>query len=74
MAKNKTFEEKMKELEEKVTLLESGEVGLEESIGIITQAAAIIKELEKELDDTEGKLKLLDLKTDEITPFSEDEA
>ncbi|NMC57704.1 MAG: exodeoxyribonuclease VII small subunit [Eubacteriaceae bacterium] len=72
MEKAKKFEDKLKELEDMVITLESGEVGLEESINVITKASSLIKEMEKELLDTEDKLKILDINNNTIKDISKD--
>jgi exodeoxyribonuclease VII small subunit len=70
---NKKFEDKMKELENMVLFLESGKAGLEESIKIVTNANTLIKEMEKELSDTENKLKVLNMNTNSIKNIAEDD-
>ena len=72
MEKNVKFEDKLKELEQMVITLESGEIGLEESINVITKASNLIKEMEKELLDTEDKLKILDISSNTIKDISKD--
>jgi len=72
MEKAKKFEDKLKQLEDMVITLESGEVGLEESINVITKASSLIKEMEKELLDTEDKLKILDINNNTIKDASKD--
>lgn len=72
MEKAKKFEDKLKQLEDMVITLENGEVGLEESINVITKASSLIKEMEKELLDTEDKLKILDINNNTIKDVSKD--
>ncbi len=72
MEKAKKFEDKLKELEQMVITLESGDAGLEESINVITKASLLIKEMEKELLDTEDKLKILDINNNTIKDISKD--
>lgn len=72
MEKAKKFEDKLKELEQMVITLESGEAGLEESITVITKASLLIKEMEKELLDTENKLKILDINNNTTNDISKD--
>jgi len=69
---NKKFEEKMKELENMVCMLESGDIGLEESIEVITKASALIKEMETQLTDTENKIKQLNINTNTLKDITKD--
>lgn len=45
------FDEKLKKLEELITSLENGSLGLEESVKAYQEANALIKELEASLND-----------------------
>lgn len=72
MEKAKKFEDKLKELENMVITLESGDVGLEESINVITKASNLIKEMETELLDTEDKIKILNINNNTIKDISKD--
>lgn len=56
MENKKTFEEKMKELEEIITLLENGEIGLDESIKKYTEAMELVKDCDKELKNVEERI------------------
>ncbi len=56
MDKRKTFEEKLKELEEIIASLENGECGLDESIEQYTKAMNLVKECDLELKDVEARI------------------
>lgn len=55
----KGFEASMKELEEIVTKLESGDVGLEESLKLFEKGIQLSKSCQKILSDTEKKVSVL---------------
>lgn len=60
MAKKKpTFEEAMEQLEAIVSAIESGEIGLEESIGKYAEGIDLIKHCRGVLDAAEKKIQLL---------------
>lgn len=65
------FEDAMNRLEEIVTKIESGEIGLDESIKLCEEASRLVKDLKKKLTDAELKVKRLtrgpdgELKADE---------
>lgn len=52
----KKFEDKIKELEEIIGVLESGESSLDESITKYTEAMKLVKECDKELKEIEEKV------------------
>ena len=56
MAREKKFEDKIKELEEIINILESGEVSLDESIKKYTKAMQLVRECDSELKDIETKV------------------
>jgi exodeoxyribonuclease VII small subunit len=56
MAKEKTFEEKLKELETIVNELESGEIDLDSSIEKYTNAMKLVKECDEKLKNAEEKV------------------
>ena len=63
MAKKKTddaaelpFEERLARLEQIVTKLESGDVGLDESLKLYAEGAGLIRECRKTLADAEKKI------------------
>ena len=56
MAREKKFEDKIKELEEIINILESGEVSLDESIKKYTKAMQLVKECDSELKNIETKV------------------
>ncbi len=55
----KGFEASMKELEEIVTKLESGDVGLEESLKLFEKGIQLSKSCQKMLSDAEKKVSVL---------------
>ncbi len=56
MVKEKKFEDKIKELEEIIEILESGDVSLDDSIKKYTEAMKLVKECDSELKDIETKV------------------
>ncbi len=56
MTKEKKFEDKIKELEEIIEILESGDVSLDESIKKYTEAMKLVKECDSELKNIETKV------------------
>ena len=59
MAKEKTFEEQIGELEEIVRKLENGDVSLDESLELFEQGVKLTKGCQKMLDTAEKKVKVL---------------
>ena len=59
MAKGKTFEEQIGELEEIVSKLENGDVSLDESLALFEQGIKLTKGCQKMLDTAEKKVKVL---------------
>ncbi len=53
---NKKFEDKIKELEEIVNMLENGEASLDDSIKKYTEAMKLVKECDEELTAIEEKV------------------
>ncbi len=53
------FEKNLKKLEDIVSKLEKGECTLEESIKMFEDGVRLTRELEKTLDDAEGKVKVV---------------
>ncbi len=53
---NNSFEKKMKRVEDISMALESGEVGIDESIELFSEGAKLIKELNLYLDDAEKRV------------------
>src|SRR5580658_11086230 len=68
-AKTKKFEEELKDLEEIVGKIDSGELTLEDSIGAFERGVALVRSLNQKLDEIEKKVEVLsqnsrgDLKT-----------
>ncbi len=54
-----TFEESLKELEETVRRLESGDTTLEEAMSLFEKGVALTKECRKKLDEAQLKVKLI---------------
>lgn len=54
--KSKSFEEKMKRLDEIVSIMDSNELPLDETLKMYEEAQALIKELEKELTEAKEKV------------------
>ena len=52
----KKFEDKIKELEEIINVLENGDIPLDESISKYTEAMKLAKECDEELNDIENKV------------------
>lgn len=65
---NKSFEEKLKLLEEMVTKLEKEDLGLAESIDLFEKSQKLAKELKQELDESLSKVSFI-VENDTITPF-----
>lgn len=59
MAKNKTFEESIEELETIVKILENGECSLEDAVKLFEKGVQISNDCHKVLDDAEQKIKIL---------------
>ena len=56
MTKEKKFEDKIKDLENIIEVLENGEVSLDESIKKYTEAMGLVKECDAELKNIETKV------------------
>lgn len=56
MDKEKTFEEKLKELETIISSLENGEFGLDESIEQYTKAMKLVRDCDAELKNVEERI------------------
>ena len=65
---NKSFEEKLKLLEEMVTKLEKEDLGLAESIDLFEKSQKLAKELKQELDESLSKVSFI-VENETITPF-----
>lgn len=59
MAKNKTFEESIEELETIVKTLENGECSLEDAVKLFERGVKISNDCHKVLDSAEQKIKIL---------------
>jgi len=58
-AKEKKFEEEIKDLETLANQIDSGELSLEESISAFERGVALVKSLNRKLDEVERKVELL---------------
>ena len=58
-AKEKKFEDEIKDLEMLVNQIDSGELTLEESISAFERGVALVKSLNRKLDEVERKVELL---------------
>jgi exodeoxyribonuclease VII small subunit len=76
MAKEKSFEASLDELEQIVAQLEAGDLPLEQSLELFERGVRLSRECQKRLDDAERKVESL-LKTQDdsykIVPFDETE-
>ncbi len=66
---NKKFEDKIKELEEIISALESGDVSLEDSINKYTEAMKLVKECDDELKGIEDKVNKIVSENGELKDF-----
>jgi exodeoxyribonuclease VII small subunit len=57
--KTKKFEEELKDLEEIVGKIDSGELTLEDSIGAFERGVALVRSLNQKLDEIEKKVEVL---------------
>jgi exodeoxyribonuclease VII small subunit len=58
-AQQKKFEDELKELEDTVARIDSGELSLEESIAAFEQGVALVRSLSQRLDEVEKKIEVL---------------
>ena len=58
-AKPKKFEEELKDLEEIVGKIDSGEMSLEDSIGAFERGVGLVRSLNQKLDEIEKKVEVL---------------
>ncbi len=58
-AKAKKFEEELRDLEEVVTRIDSGELTLEESIAAFERGVGLVRSLNQKLDEVERKVEVL---------------
>ena len=56
MSKEKKFEDKIKELEEIIEVLENGDISIDDSIKKYTEAMKLVKECDSELKNIETKV------------------
>lgn len=65
----KKFEDKVSELEEIISVLESGDVPLDESINKYTEAMKLVKECDAELKNIEEKVNKIVSENGELEDF-----
>ena len=70
----KTFEEKVKNLEEIINVLESGETSLDDSIKKYTEAMTLVKECDEELKNIEEKISKIALEDGSLEDFEVEDA
>ena len=69
-AKAKKFEEELKNLEEVVGRIDSGELTLEESIAAFERGVALVRSLNRKLDEAERKVfEIARLGTPDVAPI-----
>ena len=73
MAKEKKFEDKIKELEEIIAILENGDASLDESINKYTEAMKLVKECDAELKNIEAKVNKIVTKNGNLEDFEAEE-
>lgn len=73
MAKEKKYEDKIKELEEIIATLENGEVSLDESINKYTEAMKLVKECDAELKNIETKVNKIVTENGNLEDFEAEE-
>ena len=59
MAKQKSFESSLKELEQIVEQLEAGDLPLEQSLELFEQGVRLSRECQRRLDEAEQKVEIL---------------
>lgn len=59
MAQEKKFEDELKQLEDTVARIDSGELSLEDSIKAFEQGVALVRSLNQKLDEVEKKIEVL---------------
>ena len=69
MSKEKKFEDKVSELEDIISVLESGDVPLDESIKKYTEAMKLVKECDSELKNIEEKVNKIVSENGELEDF-----
>lgn len=75
MAEKLSFEQSMRRLEEIARTLEQGEVGLDESIELYSQAAKLLAACQKKIDAAQLKIEKINFQTPmQNPPQKEDEA
>jgi exodeoxyribonuclease VII small subunit len=58
-SQEKKFEDELKDLEDTVARIDSGELSLEESIKAFEQGVALVRSLNQKLDEVEKKIEVL---------------
>ena len=70
MTKEKTFEEKLKELESIVNELESGEIDLDSSIEKYTTAMKLVKECDEKLKNVKEQVNKIVIENGSLEEFN----
>lgn len=77
-AGKRKFEDELKDLEEIVARIDSGELSLEDSIGAFERGVALVRSLSQKLDEVEKKVEVLmrnaqgELRTTPLQPDATD--
>ena len=58
-SKGRKFEDELKDLEQLVSQIDSGELSLEDAIGAFERGVALVKSLNHKLDEVQRKVELL---------------
>ena len=69
---SKKFEDKVKELEEIINVLENGDASLDESINKYTEAMKLVKECDEELKQIEEKVNKIVAEDGSLEDFEPD--
>ena len=72
MEKKVKFEDKLKELENIINELESGEIDLDSSIEKYTKAMTLVKECDEKLKNVEEKVSKIVTENGDLEPFKVD--
>ena len=66
MAKKKTYEENLTEIDEIIEKLENGELNLDESIKVYEKSMKLIEECSKILNEAQGKVQKISINNGKI--------
>lgn len=73
MSSKKKFEDRVKDLEEIISVLENGDVPLDESIKKYTEAMKLVKECDDELKNIEEKVNKIVMENGSVQDFEIEE-